>query len=106
MSSCDLTKLSAEAETNAELRYLNVTVSSNRAGSELAGSKSTTAIFRALVRESRFHRFGFTWSCPLRFAEEVATCTQVPLACRSLRTVRAERRSRGLGQSIGSDQAG
>ena len=72
----------------------------------MAKSKPATAVFRALVQGTCLCRFGFTRSCPLRFAKEVATRTKVRLARRDLRTVRLEHRAGSLGQSLRSDQAG
>ena len=80
--------------------------SSGRAGSRLAESRPATAAVHALVRETSFCRFGFARSRSFRLAEKVATRAQVPLARRCLRTVRAERRSRDLGQSTRYGQAG
>jgi hypothetical protein len=80
--------------------------SSGRAGSRLAESRPATTAVHALVREASFYRFGFARSRSIRLAEEVAARAQVPLARRRLRTVRAERRSRDLGQPARYGQAG
>ena len=80
--------------------------SSGRAGSRLAESHSATAAVHALVRETSLCRFGFARSRSIRLAEKVAARAQVPLARRRLRTVRAECRSRGLGQPTRYGQAG
>jgi hypothetical protein len=80
--------------------------SSGRAGSRLAESRPATTAVHALVREASFYRFGFARSRSIRLAKEVAARAQVPLARRRLRTVRAERRSRDLGQPTRYGQAG
>ena len=82
------------------------TGSSGRAGARLAKSKPATAVFRALVQRTCICRFGFTRSCPLRFAKEVATRTEVRLGRRGIRAVRLECRTGSFGQSLRSDQAG
>ena len=65
----------------------------------MAESRPATTAVHALVRKASVYSFGFARSRSIRLAEEVAARAQVPLARRSLRTVHAERRSRGLGQS-------
>jgi hypothetical protein len=87
------------------MRFSHIS-SSGRAGSRLAESRPVTTAVHALVRKASLCRFGFARSHWIRLAEEVAARAQVPLARRRVRTVRAECRSRDLGQPTRSGQAG
>ena len=80
--------------------------SSGRAVSRLVESRSATAAVHAPVRKASLCHFRYSRSHSLRLTEKVAARTQVPLARRRLRTVRAECRSRGLGQPTRYGQAG